>query len=71
VKVGDRVQVFNGKGLLEYSDVVFVPHAPNKVASKFVTLSTATRSVKVTPSHFVMAGKFYIIYIYNSYICNV
>lgn len=57
VMVGDRIQVASTDGSLEFSEVIFVPHEKNSQRSVFVELETARSSLKVTPTHLVLAGE--------------
>lgn len=57
VRVGDRVQIATFDGALEFADVVFIPHEKNSRRAAFVEIETAHGSLKVTPTHLVMAGK--------------
>lgn len=53
VKVGDRVLAYDGKEFI-YSDVVFIPHPKNTVATNFIkTMFESGRTVSVTPNHLV------------------
>jgi len=57
VQVGDRVLVATAAGELEFSEVVFVPHAANSVKKTFVDIETESgRQLKVTNNHLVSAG---------------
>jgi len=56
VQVGDRVMVVTAAGLVDFSEIVFVPHAENSVKAQFVHISTAAASLHVTASHLVTAG---------------
>jgi hypothetical protein len=44
-------------GSLLFSQVVFLPHEKNAIAASFISLSSATRTVRMTPQHLVMASK--------------
>ena len=57
VKVGDRVQVASTDGFLSFADVVFLPHEKNAQPAPFIKIETNSgASLKVTPSHLVLAG---------------
>jgi hypothetical protein len=56
VKLGDRIQVAAFDGTLQYADVIVIPHEKNNRKTSFIELITADGSLKVTPSHLVMAG---------------
>lgn len=52
VQVGDRILSADRSGGLSYSDVVFVPHAPNGRPSAFLELTLASgKRVRPTPRH--------------------
>ena len=52
VQVGDRILSADRSGGLSYSDVVFVPHAPNGRPSAFLELTLASgKTVRPTPRH--------------------
>ena len=52
VQVGDRILSADRSGGLSYSDVVFVPHAPNGRPSAFLELRLASgKTVRPTPRH--------------------
>ena len=57
VVVGDRILSADAAGKVAFSDVVYVPHAANSVAARFVALTTAAgHSVKMTVDHILPAG---------------
>merc|ERR1711968_358145 len=57
VKVGMNIQVATFDGSLTFAEVIFLPHERNSQASVFIELETANGSLKVTPTHLVMAGE--------------
>jgi Hint module len=57
IRVGDRVLAADALGRTFYSDVVFVPHGPNKQSALFVHISTAHgRDIKMTENHIIPSG---------------
>ena len=57
IRVGDRVLTADAAGRTFYSDVVFVPHGPNKDNALFVHITTAHgRDIKMTQSHILPSG---------------
>jgi Hint module len=57
IRTGDRVLAADATGRTFYSDVLFVPHGPNKDSALFVHISTAHgRDIKMTESHILPAG---------------
>lgn len=44
-------------GTLQFSEVVFLPHKANAIASSFLTLSSTGHSVRMTPDHLVLASQ--------------
>jgi Hint module len=57
IRVGDRVLAADAAGRTLYSDVVFVPHGPNKDSALFVHITTAHgRDIKMTESHILPSG---------------
>lgn len=56
VEVGDRVQVATKDGSLVFSDVVFIPHAPNDQESEFIHLTTSATEIKMSDRHLLPAG---------------
>jgi Hint module len=57
IRVGDRVLAADAVGRTFYSDVVFVPHGPNKDSSVFVQITTAHgRDIKMSKSHILPSG---------------
>jgi Hint module len=57
IKVGDRVLAADATGKTLYSDVVFVPHGPNKDSALFVHIKTTHgRDIKMTQSHILPSG---------------
>jgi Hint module len=57
IKTGDRVLAADAAGRTFYSDVVFVPHGPNKDSALFVHITTAHgRDIKMTQSHILPSG---------------
>jgi hypothetical protein len=57
VKVGMNIQVATFDGSLTFAEVIFLPHESNSHSSVFVELETTKGSLKVTPTHLVMAGE--------------
>jgi len=57
VKVGMNIQVAAFDGSLTFAEVIFLPHERNSQTSVFIELETAKGSLKVTPTHLVMAGE--------------
>jgi Hint module len=57
IRTGDRVLAADAAGQTFYSDVVFVPHGPNKDSALFVHITTANgRDIKMTESHILPSG---------------
>jgi Hint module len=57
IRIGDRVLAADGSGKTFYSDVVFVPHGPNKDSALFVHITTAHgRDIKMTANHIIPSG---------------
>jgi Hint module len=57
IRIGDRVLAADAAGRTFYSDVVFVPHGPNKDSALFVHITTADgRDIKMTESHILPSG---------------
>jgi hypothetical protein len=57
IRVGDRVLAADAVGRTFYSDVVFVPHGPNKDSAFFVHITTAHgRDIKMSKSHILPSG---------------
>ena len=57
IRTGDRVLAADAAGRTFYSDVVFVPHGPNKDSALFVHITTADgRDIKMTESHILPSG---------------
>jgi Hint module len=57
IRTGDRVLAADAAGRTFYSDVVFVPHGPNKDSALFVHITTAHgRDIKMTHSHILPSG---------------
>jgi hypothetical protein len=57
IRVGHRVLAADATGKMFYSDVVFVPHGPNKDSALFVHISTAHgRDIKMTANHILPSG---------------
>jgi Hint module len=57
IRVGDRVLAADAVGRTFYSDVVFVPHGPNKDSAVFVQITTAHgRDIKMSKSHILPSG---------------
>jgi hypothetical protein len=57
IRTGDRVLAADATGRTFYSEVVFVPHGPNKDSAVFVQITTAQgRDIKMTHSHILPSG---------------
>jgi Hint module len=57
IRIGDRVLAADAAGRTFYSDVVFVPHGPNKDSALFVHITTADgHDIKMTKSHILPSG---------------
>jgi Hint module len=57
IRIGDRVLAADAAGRTFYSDVVFLPHGPNKDSALFVQITTAHgRDIKMTHSHILPSG---------------
>ena len=58
VKLGDRVQVASATDdSLAFAEVIFLPHGKNSQHATFIEIEAASgASLKVTPSHLVVAG---------------
>ena len=57
VHISDRVKVWTVESGFSYSDVIFVPHGENFVTTDFIHLTTALRSLIITPAHLIFAGE--------------
>ena len=58
VAVGDMVQVVGSDGSLSFSEVVFLPHGANAERATFSEIQMASgKSLRATPTHFVMASE--------------
>jgi hypothetical protein len=55
--VGDDILTLSEQGLLEYSEVVYLPHGHNKQQATFIelTLEGGRHSLRMTPDHLVGA----------------
>ena len=57
IRLGDRVLAADAAGRTFYSDVVFVPHGPNKDSALFSHITTTHgRDIKMTGSHILPSG---------------
>jgi len=56
VEVGDRVLAADATGSTSFSTVVSVPHGKNSIVADFNHITTATRDIKMTPDHLILAG---------------
>ena len=57
IRVGDRVLAADAIGRTFYSDVVFVPHGPNRDNAHFIQIITVHgRDIKLTGSHILPSG---------------
>jgi Hint module len=57
IRIGDRILAADASGHKLFSDVVFVPHGPNKDNALFVHITTANgRDIKMTESHILPSG---------------
>lgn len=57
VQMGDRVQVMDSTGSFKFSEISYLPHKQNEQVAKFVLLETASRSLKASPAHLLVAGE--------------
>ena len=56
VRVGDRILSANAAGEILFSDVVFVPHAPNARESMFIEIVLSSgKRIRPTPRHLLKA----------------
>ena len=57
IRIGDRVLACDAAGRTLYSDVVFVPHGPNKDSALFVHITTDSgRDIRMTANHIIPSG---------------
>ena len=57
IMAGDSVLSADAAGKTSFSEVVFVPHSPNKVTAAFIHITTTSgRDIKMTKSHVLPAG---------------
>jgi hypothetical protein len=57
IRIGDRILAADASGHKLFSDVVFVPHGPNKDNALFVHITTAHgHDIKMTQSHILPSG---------------
>lgn len=56
VHVGDRVQVTSVDGVIDFADVIYIPHKKNFQAASFIEIETTSSSLKATLAHLVMSG---------------
>ena len=57
IRIGDRVLACDAAGRTLYSDVVFVPHGPNKDSAHFVHITTDSgRDIRMTENHIIPSG---------------
>ena len=56
-KIGDRIQVSSVDGSFDFAEIIFLPHEKNFQRSAFIELETTNGSLKVSPTHLVMAGE--------------